>query len=262
MKPYHVFNECVHQYPVVVSFPHSGTFVPEEIQQKMRPDVILTNTDWFLPELYDFFEEMGVTGVVSDINRYVVDLNRSLEGNTGGDYHDLVYGYTTQGKPIYRQPLDAEDISRRIKRYYLPYYQKLTEMLQEKALVFQRVLLLDMHSFFMNFTEEDDGDIILSNLDHRSSSGAVFGCLKKELEAVGYRVTDNAIKGGNITRTFGNVSDSSVETIQVEIRYTQYLDDRYFGEEIVSQWNPEIFSKARERLRTAFSAFLSCLADM
>ena len=69
-----IINPQKHNYPVIVSIPHSGTFVPIDIRDKMLPNVILSNTDWFLKELYSFLETMDITTISSNISRYVVDL--------------------------------------------------------------------------------------------------------------------------------------------------------------------------------------------
>lgn len=256
---YELYNEDKNIYPIVISIPHSGTYVPEYIREKMLPEVVLTNTDWFLPELYSFFKDMGVTVIASNISRYVIDLNRSLELKSGGDYHNLVYGYTTQGKPIYKNKIETEDVKRRIEDYYIPYYNMLDKLLTDKCMNFQQVLLLDMHSFFKNFSEVECGDIILSDRDHITSKKRFFNSLMEELNKQNYIVTDNSIKGGNITRHFAHSHNNRVNTIQMELRYRAYIDDRYFGNEIVTQWNPCIYDDAKLRLQHAFMEFLKDL---
>ena len=90
-----LYNEKVHSYPIIINIPHSGTFVPDEIRTLMKDNIILPNSDWFLPELYDFMIDMGITIIASNINRYVIDLNRNPKNKLGESYKDnLVYTRT------------------------------------------------------------------------------------------------------------------------------------------------------------------------
>lgn len=250
-----VCNEQAARYPVVVSFPHSGTAVPPEIRRRMRPGVVLPNTDWFLPELYAFLKDDGVTLLIAEESRYVVDLNRSPAGGFGGDYRGLVYGLTTQGSPIYTAPLEETDVQARVRRYYQPYYQKLDQLLAEKLRAFPRVLLLDMHSFFQNFTRAESGDVILSNHHGASSRKEILTALRGCLEGTGFVVTENTIKGGHLTAHFRGRFGPRLDSMQMELRYTAYLENRYFGEEEVTSYDVRLFSSAQQKLQAAFSSF-------
>ena len=55
--------ECVPgEGPLLISLPHSGTYVPPELAVRLRPEVLdLPDTDWFVPQLYDFFRDLGVS---------------------------------------------------------------------------------------------------------------------------------------------------------------------------------------------------------
>ena len=54
MKPFTIYNEEKNSYPVIISLPHSGTWLPAEMRESLLEDAVLANTDWFLPELYQF----------------------------------------------------------------------------------------------------------------------------------------------------------------------------------------------------------------
>lgn len=36
-------------YPFVIRIPHSGTWIPDTMKEKMKDDVLLSNMDWYLP---------------------------------------------------------------------------------------------------------------------------------------------------------------------------------------------------------------------
>ena len=45
--------------PLLVSFPHAGTEIPQDIAVRMTPEALLrADTDWHLPRLYAFAEAM------------------------------------------------------------------------------------------------------------------------------------------------------------------------------------------------------------
>ena len=37
--------------PVVISLPHSGTWIPADMRKHLLPTAVLANSDWFLPAL-------------------------------------------------------------------------------------------------------------------------------------------------------------------------------------------------------------------
>jgi len=51
--------------------------VPPGLAARLRPDALdLPDTDWFVPQLYDFFRDLGASIIRATHTRYVVDLNR------------------------------------------------------------------------------------------------------------------------------------------------------------------------------------------
>lgn len=65
--------------PIVASVPHSGLYVPPEINELFEPQHRrwLRNTDWYLPELYDFLPELGATSCARTRARRGLKLCRS-----------------------------------------------------------------------------------------------------------------------------------------------------------------------------------------
>ena len=118
MDIYNVLN-ANSKSPIIVSFPHSGTYVPDVIKNSMRKQAVLTNMDWFLPELCDFLKEKGITQIISNVSRYVVDLNRNTDNLNSDNYkQSIVYEFNTFGTPLYESSLEESEITERIKLYY------------------------------------------------------------------------------------------------------------------------------------------------
>jgi N-formylglutamate amidohydrolase len=253
MEYFTVFNEDEHKFPVVINLPHSGVFVPPDIKKQFLPDVCLSNSDWFLPELYDFLPEMGCTTIVNNLSRYVVDVNRPDVNEKNGNYRKtVVYQENTQGKPLYLTPPDENEIDKRIKMYYRPYHQALEMLLKKKLHIYPSVLLLDLHSFFINFSGGGNQDIYLSNRCGTTSSEQVlqelYNCFTKQ----GYSVINNAIMGGHIIHHYRELFGKQIEGVLMELRYTKYIEDRYFGEEVLEFKDERLFSLAKKKLKDAF----------
>ena len=66
------------QVPLLLSIPHCGMDVPDEIRRRFASETIavLPDTDFHLQRLYDFAPQLGVRTVYARYSRYVVDLNR------------------------------------------------------------------------------------------------------------------------------------------------------------------------------------------
>src|SRR5450432_3297703 len=136
--------------PVVASLPHSGLHVPPRIDTLFdaRHRQWLRNTDWFLPELYSFLPELGVTTLAATHSRYVVDLNRDPRGELHGNFvQALVAKETAHGAPVYRSEQDPNALRARVAEYHVPYHKALRDLIDETMLRFGRTLLLDLHSF-------------------------------------------------------------------------------------------------------------------
>lgn len=48
--------------PIIAGLPHSGTHVPPAVASGFTPENLawLRNTDWYLPEIFDFLPDLGI----------------------------------------------------------------------------------------------------------------------------------------------------------------------------------------------------------
>lgn len=255
MNLFNIHNPDNHKYPVIVSIPHSGTFVPNDIRSVMLPSVVLSNVDWFLKELYDFLFNMGITVISSNISRYVIDLNRDKTEDINGEdfWTKLVHTHNTFGNPLYSRPLRPDEIQERLKQYYDPYHTTLEKLIEEKLHFFNKVLLLDLHSFCVDFIEGANEDISLSNYNNQSSTTQSIEALRDILAEQGYKVGVNVIRGRYILKNYKRIFRDNINCIQMELRYSQYIDNRYYGEEELNSWNIALFIGAKAKLQAAFT---------
>lgn len=257
IKPFTIYNEEKNNYPVVISLPHSGTWIPEEMRNNLRQEAILANTDWFLPELYQFLSAKGCTVIENRVNRYVVDPNRESQ-MAGADYQNtVVYQQNTFGNPLYSKPLSEKIINERLENYDWPYHHALQALIEQKKAHFVKVYLIDLHSFaeYPNRDVSIPADFVIGNQEDQTSSVDLREFLMMLLEKEGFSVSNNhPFRGGFITRQYGQQDDT--EALQLEIRYKQYIENRSFGEEELTTYDPELFSAAQKRLETVFEKLL------
>ncbi len=253
MSSFTVINEANHRFPVVVNLPHSGTFVPPDMKGNLLATACLSNSVWFLPELFDFLPKMGCTTLINHLSRYVVDMNRSALANGAGDYRKtVVYHENTQGKPLYLSPPDECEIKRRINLYYMPYHETLEKLIEEKLKEHSTVLLLDLHSFFIDFVKGGHQDVYLSNRGGQTSSSETVNRLHSAFCQQGLTVLDNAIMGGHAIGHYRTLFGECLEGVLIELRYTKYIEERYFCEEEVTRRDEELFQSAKQKLKAVF----------
>jgi N-formylglutamate deformylase len=112
--------------PLLVSLPHNGERLPDELAARMTPSARrVPDTDWHVERLYAFAREMGASMLVPVHSRYVVDLNRPPDDTS------LYPGQNTTGlcpvrqfsaEPVYLdgQEPDEDEIAERVGIYWRP----------------------------------------------------------------------------------------------------------------------------------------------
>src|SRR6476659_2121535 len=133
--------------PLLVSMPHVGTDIPDDVARQFAPEAMVrADTDWHLVRLYDFLAEMGASTIAARWSRYVIDLNRPPEDTNlypGMDTTGLCPVDTFGRERLYlpgREPSEAE-IGQRLQRYWQPYHQQLREELARLLALHGRVVL-------------------------------------------------------------------------------------------------------------------------
>lgn len=260
MDNFTIYNESVDELPVIIDLPHSGTNIPNEMQKQLIPGSILSNVDWFLPELYDFLPQNGLTTLENQIHRYVVDPNRDANlTDLDGDYrHEVVYSRSVFGKSIYQNPLIEAEIKERLVEFYQPYHAQLQKLVDEKLQKFDKIYLIDLHSFagYPGDTDAQVDDIVLGNRSDTTSSIKLRELLTEQFQQKGYTVSNNyPFSGGFITQHYGQ--NPRVETMQIELSYHMYIENRYFGEEELTGVDVGTFTTAKNSLQSIFLNLLN-----
>ncbi|HEY0179270.1 MAG TPA: N-formylglutamate amidohydrolase, partial [Dokdonella sp.] len=150
--PTDVFSLHRGDAPLLVSLPHDGTRVPDDLAARMTASARrVPDTDWHVSRLYAFARELGASMLVPAYSRYVVDLNRPPNDASlypGRNTTGLCPLVEFSGAPIYLdgRPPSSDEVAARVERYWRPYHDALAEELARLVAVHGRVVLWEGHS--------------------------------------------------------------------------------------------------------------------
>jgi len=222
--------------PLLLSLPHVGTALPDELAPAFVPRALaLEDTDWHLAEVYAFARELGASVLVPQFSRYVVDLNRPPENAPmypGANNTELVPTRFFTGDPLYREGRvpDAGEIERRRETYWRPYHDALAGELARLRAEHGHAIVWDGHSIQAELPWLFPGRLPDLNLGTASGTSCASE-LRESLMALlaaqqsFTHVTDGRFKGGYITRRYGRPAEG-VHAIQLEMALSTYMDER------------------------------------
>jgi N-formylglutamate deformylase len=233
--PEPLFEYVPGEGPLLISFPHSGTFVPPELAARLRPEALdLPDTDWFVPQLYDFVRDLGASIIRATHTRYVVDLNRPPDGAPlyPGQRETTVCPIETfDGEPLYLEGANPTpgEIDERLYSYWRPYHDKLAGLTRHLAERHGHCILWDAHSILSEVPALFAGrlpDLNVGTAGGRSCSplllDRIVACLSAQTNFS--FVVDGRFKGGYITRRYGDPA-RRIEAVQLEIAQCAYLTE-------------------------------------
>jgi formiminoglutamase len=112
--------------PLLVSVPHAGRRVPQEVREYciLSGDDIIADGDEGAAIAYDL-EGRVAAFVTTDVARAVVDMNRPVD-DRGPD--GVVKTVTIWNQPVYRAPLPPDVVDVLVRRYHRPYHERLSRL--------------------------------------------------------------------------------------------------------------------------------------
>ena len=227
--------------PLVISIPHSGTDIPQDISPLCNLAAKRDHTDWALQELVALLSE---TTLAATVSRYIVDVNR-FKPRTGKATRPIIPRIDEKGNLLFNNYPSKQKQADWLDRYYVPYYLHLEKLLNEKLEQHEKVLLVDLHSY--DDTLFKTSDIILGTRRKQTISEEILEQLQTLFHEEGLSTrVDTPFSGGNIIATFGK--HPSIEAVQIEVPYSLYLDGHTLHEErstTLHQQLQHIFQKVR-----------------
>jgi len=205
--------------PLIVSVPHAGLTVPEEVRDNcvLTPKQILADSDEGAAETYDLKSEAAAY-VTTSVARAIVDMNRAENDR---DRDGIVKTHTCYGAPVYRQPLSEDTVEYLLDSYYRPYHRTISEYAGNAKLG------IDCHTMAAIGppTAPDMGcdrpGVCLSNASGTCPPdwfGKFVHCFEKSFDCE--ISVNNPFKGGHIIRSHC----SELPWIQIELSRAHFLD--------------------------------------
>ncbi len=217
--------------PLVVSFPHSGTDIPIELEAGyVSPWLARRDADWWIDQVYGFAESLGATTIRTRISRSVIDVNRDPAGRSlypGLTTTELCPTTTFTGDPLYHDVApDAVEIERRRATWFAPYHDALSAELERLRAAHGTVVLYDAHSVLSISPRLFDGVLPQYNIGTNfgatcapALTDAVIGIAERSGRSY---VLDGRFCGGWTTRHHGRPAEG-IHAIQMELAMRGYL---------------------------------------
>lgn len=255
--------------PLILSFPHTGTFLPQEIERTLvSPWLARKDTDWGVDRLYDFAAALDATLIRTLVSRTVIDVNRDPKGTSlypGQATTALCPTTTFDGEALYQDGLEPrpEEIGRRRELYFDPYHAALEQEISRLRRMHDRIVLYDAHSIRSVIPRLFSGTLPNLNIgtdDGRTAAAALIRNIEDHCGRSDFSfVTNGRFRGGWTTRHYGDPA-RGVHAVQMEIACRSYMDEPAH----VSSGNwPAAFTQEarREKLRVLLKDILSSCID-
>ena len=219
--------------PLLVSFPHAGTEIPDALAARMTAEALQrADVDWHLPQLYEFVHALGASTIAARFARHVIDLNRPPDDTSlypGQDVTGLLPLDTFRREPLYRagQAPDAAEAQQRRLRYWQPYHDALRAELDRLRAAHGAVVLWDAHSIASRLARFFDGklpDLNLGTAEGCACAPALQAAVQTVMAAqTRYTCVSNGrFKGGYITRHYGR-PEAGIHALQLEMCQCTYM---------------------------------------
>ncbi|MDB5748188.1 MAG: hutG [Massilia sp.] len=219
--------------PMLLSMPHVGTDIPDEVAVHMTPCARATaDTDWHLAELYGFAQQLGISTLAARWSRYAIDLNRPPENTNlypGMDTTGLCPVDTFGRERLYQEGHvpDQAEVARRLARYWQPYHNQLRAELARLLALHGRVVLWDAHSIASRVPRFFEGRLPDLNFGTAEGKSCDPGLENAVLELARAQdrfsiALNGRFKGGHITRFYGQPI-GGVHAIQLEMCQCLYM---------------------------------------
>ena len=156
--------------PLILSMPHAGTVLVPEVSGCLNvTGLAISDTDWWMPRLYDFADEFDPTIVRTQLSRYVIDVNRDPSGTSlypGQKTTGLCPTTTFDGEPLYKLGMEPNEyeIGQRREAYFAPYHAALSAEIDRVRKRHGYALLFDCHSIRSVVPRLFDGTLPVFNI--------------------------------------------------------------------------------------------------
>jgi len=220
--------------PLLISIPHAGTHLTPEVASGLTDAALpLSDTDWHIPQLYDFAKALGASMIIGQYSRFVIDLNRPADDKplyttaTTGLYPDTLF----DGRATFKEGQQPSDEQRQgyLNDIWQPYHQKIQQELARLKQLHGYAMLFDAHSIASVIPRLFEGKLPDLNLGTNGGlscasglSEVVEGCCTAQDKFT--HVLNGRFKGGYITRAYGQ-PNQHLHAVQLELAQCNYMEE-------------------------------------
>lgn len=240
--------------PLVFDSPHSGRTYPEDFGYACSKDDLERTEDKYVDDLFKSAPEYGASLLTARVSRSYIDLNRSVDDIDpmllDGDWPfgeinptarsaagiGLLRRLIKPGTPVYDRELQPTEVMKRIKECYIPYHQKLAELINGAHYNFGQSWHVNCHSMPsssaitrrpMGFVghQTQTPDFVLGNRDGTTAGPDFTNALRDFLQDLGYAVAINdPFKGVELVERY-SAPMAGRHSIQLEINKALFMNE-------------------------------------
>lgn len=232
----------------MLSFPHSGDIYPDDFGY--RSDLSYADidhpSDKFVDEIFGEAHTLGLSTIKAnfprayvDVNRHQHDIDADMLDNPEDWYGRFLPGSVKAGatlfwsksyeKPIYDRKLTLDEAKARIGKYFIPYHQSMTQMIEKLHAAHGQVYIVDCHSMTQFDSQARGGterpQVDIGNRSGKSCDPDLTEEMARLFRERGYEVGINRrFAGGEITLRYG-WPEIGQHILQVELRRDLYMNE-------------------------------------
>lgn len=239
--------------PVVFDSPHSGRIYPADFEYDCDFEILQKAEDNYVDRLFITAPDYGAVFLEAQFPRTYIDVNRAIDDidpalladNWTGTINPtdrahagigLIRRLARPGIPVYNRKLRAQDIQKRIDKYYRPYHRQLNKLVDQIHYDFGQVWHINCHSMPTHKAMPvlprgafpmlpGQPDFVLGDRSGTSCDIHFTHSFRDFLRSLGYRVAiNNPYRGVEIVRRYGTPAVGR-HSIQLEINKGLYWDE-------------------------------------
>lgn len=234
--------------PLMLSFPHSGDDYPADFgyDPALTYEQIDFPNDKFVDELFGESEVLDLSTIKAlfprayvDVNRHQHDIDANMLEDSDNWYGRLLPGSVDVGAtlfwskasqlPIYNRKLSNQEAKTRLAKYFIPYHQTMTQLVERLRQIHGQVVIVDCHSMTRFDSKLRGGkerpQVDIGTRRGESCAPDLADKMAELFAARGYDVGINKrYIGGEITLRYG-WPEIDQHIFQIELRRDLYMDE-------------------------------------